>query len=425
MIVPSIDIMNGSTVQLIGGEAKALDAGDPRPVARQFSMLGELAVIDLDAALGQGSNSSVIEELVRQYPCRVGGGIRDYDTAVRWLDKGAGKIIIGTAAAPELLSRLPRERLIVALDCRHGDVVVDGWKTNTGKSVENRIEELREFTGGFLVTFVEREGRMQGIDLEAARRLKGLVGDVDLTVAGGVTTADEIRELDQHDIDAQVGMAIYTDRLSLVDAFLAPVNPNQTDSLWPTVVVDEQQTALGLVWSNRKSVSEAIRLKAGVYHSRQRGLWIKGESSGNRQELLRVELDCDRDALRFVVRQHGDGFCHTGRRSCWGDDAGLTRLWRRLVDRMDNAPDGSYTLRLLNDSKLLESKLIEEAHELTEANARDEVVGEAADLLYFTMVKLLSAGAKMYDLTKELDRRELIVTRRSGDAKPERNENRE
>ena len=112
MIVPSIDLMDGRAVQLEGGEALKIDAGDPRPLAAEFSRVGELAVIDLDAARGEGDNRRLVEDLVSAYPCRVGGGIRDYETAVRLLDAGARKVILGTAAEPDLLSRLPRDRVI-------------------------------------------------------------------------------------------------------------------------------------------------------------------------------------------------------------------------------------------------------------------------------------------------------------------------
>ena len=105
MIIPSVDLMSANAVQLIGGEKKAIDAGDPRPIAKRFALAGELAVIDLDAALGQGSNSATIIDLLALAPCRVGGGIRDYQTALKWLDSGAEKIILGTAAEKETALR--------------------------------------------------------------------------------------------------------------------------------------------------------------------------------------------------------------------------------------------------------------------------------------------------------------------------------
>ena len=81
MLVPSIDIMNGQAVQLIGGRTPALEAGDPRIIAEGFGRVGSMAVIDLDAALSRGENTEVIQALCAQYRCRVGGGIRDIERA--------------------------------------------------------------------------------------------------------------------------------------------------------------------------------------------------------------------------------------------------------------------------------------------------------------------------------------------------------
>jgi phosphoribosyl-ATP pyrophosphohydrolase/phosphoribosyl-AMP cyclohydrolase len=418
MIIPSIDLMDGQAVQLIGGERRAIDAGDPMPIAEGFTLAGEIAVIDLDAALGRGDNSELVEALLRRFPCRVGGGIRDERAARRWLDAGARKVILGTAATPELLSKLPRERVIAALDARHGEVVVEGWRKGTGKTIAEQIEVLRPFVGGFLVTFVEREGRMKGIDVEQARQIVELAGDARVTAAGGVATVEEIAELDRAGADAQVGMALYSGSMRLADAIVAPARSEREDGLWATVIVDEQERALGLAWSDLESVREAVERRRGVYHSRRRGLWVKGETSGDSQELLRVDLDCDRDALRFVVRQEGRGFCHLGSWTCWGEDRGLPRLFRRLRRRLDDASEGSYTRRLLEEEGLLGAKLREEAQELSEATTKAEVTHEAADVIYFTLVSMLQKGVSLTEVEAELERRSLRLSRRRGDAKP-------
>ena len=419
MIIPSIDLMDGQAVQLIGGEKKAMDAGDPVPIAEKFSIAGQIAVIDLDAALGKGSNEKHVLDLVNEFDCRVGGGIRDYETAVRWLDAGAASVILGTAARPDLVSRLPRKRVIAALDAKHGEVVVEGWQKGTGRGVIERIGELKDHVGGFLVTFVESEGRMRGIDMDQVRKVVEAAGDVRVTVAGGVTTADEIAQIDSMGADAQVGMAIYTGKLDLADAIAAPMKSDRPDGLWATIVTDETGHALGLVYSDLESVREAVGSGRGAYHSRSRGLWIKGLTSGNTQKLLRIDLDCDRDAMRFMVRQEGEGFCHLGTTGCFGDDAGLGSLLERLFDRKNHAPEDSYTARLLGDSELLKQKLIEEAGELADAAASegtdagaDEVVHEAADVLYFTLVAMARCGVSMDRVEKELERRKRRVTRR-------------
>jgi len=412
MIVPSIDIQDGHAVQLVGGAEKALDAGDPRPLAELYGRVGEIAVVDLDAALGRGDNTPLIEELIARAPCRVGGGIRDVDAAIRWLDRGAAKVVLGTAAKPEVLVKLPRERVIAALDARHGEVVVEGWQKATGARVLDRIAELRDLVGGFLVTFVEREGRLEGTDLEVAKKVREAAGGAAVTIAGGITAADEIAALDGIGCDAQVGMALYTGRLPLAEAFAAPLESDRADGLWPTVVVDERGTALGLCYSDLASLRAALEQGRGVYHSRSRGLWVKGESSGATQTLLRVDADCDRDSLRFRVAQAPPGFCHLGTRTCWGPDHGLGALARRLAGRRQTAPEGSYTARLLDDPELLGAKLEEEARELKEATAREEVVHEAADVFYFVLTTLAAHDVDLAEVEAQLDQRAGRITRR-------------
>ncbi len=418
MIIPSIDLVGGNAVQLVGGREMVLDAGDPRPIARRFALAGEVAVIDLDAALGRGSNRDVIRELLRIAPCRVGGGIRDVQAARDWLDAGAVKVILGTLATPKVLSQLPKDRVIAALDAVDGEVVVDGWRTRTGRSILERMAELRGLVGGFLVTFVEREGRMGGTSMDQIAALVEASGDARLTVAGGVTTALDVGEIDRRGADAQVGMALYTGRMDLADAIAAPLTSDRMDGLWPTVVTDDQGIALGLAWSDLESLRHAVAEGMGIYHSRRRGLWVKGDTSGDHQDLLRIDLDCDRDVLRFVVRQHGRGFCHAGTRTCWGPDGGLGGLLRRIEDRRAEAPAGSYTQRLFEDPALLRAKLVEEAGELADASGPEAATWEAADVMYFALVAMARAGVSLADVEAELDRRSRKLVRRPGDAKP-------
>lgn len=418
MIIPSIDLQGGNAVQLIGGKEFAVDGGDPHAWAKTFGLAGEIGVIDLDAALGKGSNRDIIVEILKTHRCRVGGGIRTIEDATFYLDAGAKQVIIGTKATPAFVSQLPKQRVMAALDTVHGEVVTEGWQTNTKEPIEARIAELRDFVGGFLVTFVEREGRMVSMDMDRCRELKDLCGDVPLTVAGGLSTVEEVAELDAMGIDVQVGMALYTKKIEYVDAVLAPIKQRLPDSLWPTVVCNEQGVALGLVWSNEESVRLAFKEHRGIYYSRSRKqIWRKGQSSGAIQTLLRVDLDCDRDALKFTVRQEGSGFCHRGTKTCWGDVSSLYGLDDVLAQRKLDAPEGSYSARLFAEPGLLEAKLVEEATELSEATSPDHTVAEAADVLYFTAAKLAQQGKTLSDVERELYRRSLKLSRRGGDRK--------
>lgn len=415
MIVPSIDIVEGTTVQLVGGEEQVIDAGDPAEALQRFSLVGEVAVIDIDAARGEGDNAGVIRGLCHLAPIRVGGGIRSADVARGWLDEGAEKVIIGTAADEELLSQLPRDRVIVALDVRYGEVVTHGWRRGSGRRLLDSVRRFRHLCSGFLVTFVEREGQMQGTDLEMARHVIAEADNAaDVTIAGGITTADEIAELDRIGADAQVGMALYTERLGLADAFAAPLQSDRPDGLWPTVVVDERGVALGLVYSSLESLRQAVETRRGVYESRSRGIWVKGEISGATQDLLAIAADCDRDTLRFMVHQH-DSFCHEGTRTCWGEDSGLGRLERRLAAIVESPPQGSNTARLIDDTRLLDAKLREEVDEFVAPNA--DITAEAADLFYFALVKSVAAGTSLEDIERILDLRERRVSRRAINAK--------
>lgn len=414
MIVPSIDLMSGNAVQLIGGRELEIDAGDPRPIATKFGRVGEIAVIDLDAAIGTGSNKETVLELLHLADCRVGGGIRSVDKAVEWLDAGAAKVILGTAATPEILRELPRDRVIAALDADKGEVVVEGWRKGTGRGILERIEELRDYVGGFLVTFVEKEGRLGGTNMDQVAEIVLAAGSARVTIAGGVTTAEDIAALDRMGADAQIGMALYSGRLSLGDGFAAPMVSDRPDGLWPTVVCDEHGLALGLAYSNAESLNLAIERGVGAYWSRKRGLWVKGETSGATQELLSVSADCDRDCLKFVVRQKGP-FCHLDTRTCWGPPTGVPDLERLIAERAETAPPGSYTARLFNDPDLLDKKVREEADELVARDAN--VAEEFADLLYFMLIKLQRSGGSLEDVEQILKRRSRKVTRRPGNAK--------
>ncbi|EEP82276.1 histidine biosynthesis protein [Uncinocarpus reesii 1704] len=197
-------------------------------------------------------------------------------------------------------------------------------------------------------------------------------------------------------------LTIGDEQNSAVKLLVTGAVPDNNTGLYATIVTDERGVALGLVWSSEKSISEALKTGTGVYQSRKRGLWYKGQSSGDIQELVRIGLDCDSDCLIFIVRQKGRG---------------LARLQKTLQARKDDAPSGSYTSRLFNDAKLLDAKIMEEAEELCNASTKEHIAFEAADLLYFALTKCVAAGVTLEDVERNLDFKSLKVTRRKGDAK--------
>lgn len=208
---------------------------------------------------------------------------------------------------------------------------------------------------------------------------------------------------------------------SLGLSFAACMRTDRDDGLFTTVVCTRSDEALGLVYSSKESIVAALECGRGVYYSRSRkGLWRKGDTSGHFQTLHRLDVDCDGDALRFIVTQRGEdtaAFCHLNTLTCWGEPRGLRHLEGTLQERLKSAPEGSYTKRLFEDPDLLRDKLVEEAQELSEATEPNNVAGELADVLYFAMVRAAKAGVSIDDAVAELDRRTRKVTRRKGDSK--------
>ena len=408
MIVASIDLRGGKAVQLRQGQHPVLERDDVIDLATRFGRLGEIAVIDLDAAFGEGENTELILELCRIARCRVGGGIRDVERAKRVLRGGAASIVIGTAADEAFLRQLPRERVIVALDARAGHVAVDGWRHITAQTPFERADRFSEYCGGFLYTDIEREGMLDGVDLDMASRLRERIAG-SLTFAGGVTTTDEIVALDRLDIDAQVGMALYTGRIDPVDAVIAAVDFSRGGGLVPTIVCDAADRGVRmLAYSNAASLGIALREGIGAYWSRRRNaIWRKGETSGATQRLVRMEIDCDRDALTFYVEQSG-ATCHTGANRCFGDPAfSWNTLLARIEQRAASGDKRSYTRKLLADPGLLRAKLLEESAEVADAVTHDEVAWECADLLYFLSVRMQQAGIRIDDVMAQLASRAL------------------
>jgi phosphoribosylformimino-5-aminoimidazole carboxamide ribotide isomerase len=211
--------MGGKVVQLVQGREKALEGGTPLEMIARFARFPEIQVIDLDAAMGQGSNNDLVELIASSARARVGGGVRSAERARSLIEQGAHRVIVGTAAfqrelLEEIAAAVGPERLIIALDSRGGKVVVKGWQEATEFSAEEVIRQLEPYCSGYLCTYVDKEGLMQGTDLDWFRRLRAATKH-ELTAAGGITTLEEIRELKELGIHAALGMAIYTGRLSL------------------------------------------------------------------------------------------------------------------------------------------------------------------------------------------------------------------
>jgi phosphoribosylformimino-5-aminoimidazole carboxamide ribotide isomerase len=231
MLIPSIDLKKGKVVQLVQGEKVAVESSDLDAWIERFSKFPKVQLIDLDAAMGIGSNDELVRHAASHLKCRVGGGVRSVGRAQDLLAAGAQAVIVGSAFfdirrsreeggpikldfARALAESIGIDRVIAAVDARDGKVVIHGWKTKLSISPVEAVKVLEPYCGEFLYTHVDKEGLMQGTDLEAIREVASATTNR-VTAAGGITTREEIDALDALGIDAVVGMAIYTGELAI------------------------------------------------------------------------------------------------------------------------------------------------------------------------------------------------------------------
>ena len=224
MLIPSIDLQNGRIVQLIQGEKLAIETTDTEAWIARFARFPKVQLIDLDAAMGKGSNLALVKTICGRLPCRVGGGIRSVERAREVLDAGAHAVIVSSALftdgrvdpvfARALADAVGPDRVIAAVDSRGGRVVIHGWKTPLPITAVEAVREVEPFCGEFLYTHVDTEGLMGGTDLAAILAVRRATSRR-VTAAGGITTREDIDRLHAEGVDAVVGMAIYTGQLNL------------------------------------------------------------------------------------------------------------------------------------------------------------------------------------------------------------------
>ncbi|KAF2454588.1 histidine biosynthesis trifunctional protein [Lineolata rhizophorae] len=327
------------------------------------------------------------------------------DDIVSILDSGARKVVVSGSQLRELerVENLDLDRVALSVSPGMKNEMIDAI---AGTSVDLYVHRIKD------VELVEAWLKEYGTDrpdvyvsfdtpsVENALRIANLSGIP--VIPASQCTADPVSE---------------QQNIPIATLLLANATTDRLDGLFTTIVTDERGIALGLVYSSHESVNESLRTGKGVYQSRKRGLWYKGESSGDTQDIVAINLDCDHDCLKFTVKQKGRGFCHLGTPTCFGSFQGLPKLQQTLQKRKSSAPLGSYTARLFKDQQLLKAKIMEEASELCEATTKEDVTFEAADLLYFALTKCVATGVSLEDIERNLDAKSTKVKRRKGDAK--------
>lgn len=427
MVISSIDLKNGHVVQLKNGKELVLQRDDADALIAQFDMFGEVAVIDLDAALGNidakgnTENTHLLKSLLHRGNVRTGGGIRSVKRAKELISLGAEKVIIGSAAwksnpvagesvlneefLNELAAAIGKDRIIISVDAINGKIAVKGWTETVDIPLVEGAKQAEKFCSELLFTCVEKEGCMQGTNMDYVRALREAV-KCRVVVAGGVSSVQEIKELEKLHCDVQLGMALYTGKVDLKEAFVECLDFEKSP-LIPVIAQSVNGEVLMQGFANAEAVRKSFDCGRLTFWSRSRNeLWTKGDTSGNILQVVKMRADCDRDCVLATVLPTGPA-CHTGSWTCFSsavdEKSSMGRLYNVIADRFANPKPGSYTATL--DAKRVREKVEEEAEELCEAEGKEEVIWEAADLLYFVNVLMYKEGVSWKDVYDELDRR--------------------
>lgn len=225
MLIPSIDLLGGRIVQLVQGEKLRLAFDDFEYWIEKFAKYPLVQLIDLDAAMRQGDNSALVEQIAKRLPVQAGGGIHTIERAQQVLNAGARRVIIGSALfssdggvneefAAQLAASVGSTRVVAGIDTKNGRIAVKGWKAQVELTADEAIPQLEPHVAAFLYTHVDTEGTMQGFPIEVAERLRKLTWK-QLIVAGGIRSQEEVDALNALGADAVVGMAVYTELLAV------------------------------------------------------------------------------------------------------------------------------------------------------------------------------------------------------------------
>lgn len=433
MVISSIDLKDSHVVQLQNGCDLKLSRDDATDLIKHFDMFGNVAIIDLDQAMrncdshGNTKNTELLKSLLRKGSVRVGGGIRTVEKARYLVSQGAQKVIIGSAAfleKPEgdnilntsflcdLIKAIGKQRIIISVDAIKEKIAVKGWKETNGVDLLTAAKLACNYASELLFTCVEKEGCLMGADLPLIKKVRDTIqentkeGACKLVAAGGISTIEEVVQLEKWGVDCQVGMSLYTGAIKLEDAFIACLNWEKSP-LIPIIAQSTNDEVLMLGFANKEALKKTFETGHLTFFSRTRNtLWTKGETSGHFLQVIKVRADCDRDTILATVLPCGN-VCHTGSWTCFSQEkdekSSLYRLYNIIAERFKNPTPSSYTATL--DYKRVREKVTEEAQELCEAQDKNEVIWEAADLLYFVTVLVQKAGVCYEDIYNELDRR--------------------
>ena len=238
-LLAAIDLRGGRVVRLREGDFERETAYSDDPAATAAALAGQgvrwLHVVDLDGAragraVQADAISGIVDAVSGRAAVEVGGGIRETETARRWIEGGVARVVIGTAAlrspgfAAEIVEAFGQERVVVAIDIRAGRVVGDAWqRAGHTSDLETMMAELwQRGVRTFEVTAIDRDGSLAGPDVELLGRVRAILPSASIIASGGIRSIDDLQAVRGLGCSgAIVGRAIHEGTLSVTEALAA------------------------------------------------------------------------------------------------------------------------------------------------------------------------------------------------------------
>ena len=334
IFLPAIDIKDGQCVRLFQGDYGTAErvAEDPFETAAGFQKAGAawMHMVDLDGALaGEPVNGQMILSVIAaaEMNVEVGGGIRDMKAVELYINGGAQRVILGSAALqnPGFLKDALAEfgdRIAVGIDAKNRQVAITGWTQTASLDFIQFAKQMEDIgVKTIIFTDISRDGTLRGPNLAQLDEINHAVC-CDIIASGGVSSAEDVASLRKLNLYGAIcGKAVYSGALDLTEGLRAAGDFSrlfQKSPLIPAIVQEEATgEVLMLAYMNEESLANSLETGTTCFYSRSRGkLWKKGETSGHVQQITGIKSDCDNDTLLVTVRQTGPA-CHTGSHNCF------------------------------------------------------------------------------------------------------------
>lgn len=410
-VLVTMDMYDGQSVLVKNSKVhETHHDGDHRRAMEKISIFPDVLVIDLDGAFGhkKTKNRSIIKRLGKKYCIYTGGGLRTMEDIDDVLKSSIRRCVIASAD-DTLIVQVPKERLIVEISVNeHNEVLIHGRQTNTHVSIIVRINELIQIgVHAISITFVRTEGCLAGIP---RRQIQELMVQIPsqiekIYIAGGITTLDDLEYLWSFSrVIPQLGSAIWKEKLSIGHIFNSMIDFDD-QGLVSAVIQDINGLVKGLCYLNRQAIEKTCEERKLYRYSRKfNRILMKGETSGNIQNIIQINIDCDSDALLITVDSKKP-FCHSGDHTCFNSQISIKGNLAVLADHVKMKIDSdSYSGKMQRNPQLALVKVMEEFWEVMVSHQENQV-SECSDLLVHFIMYLNGIGVSLQDIFNELNAR--------------------